>query len=191
MKTQLIKLEIAPIKEVKRDLLRNCKFIILTLLVLLLYIFISSLIVRCYEYNWTFLHCIYSTIIQITTVGFGAAEPITHGGKIIACINAFIGIVFFGIVVASITIALQPNPSSYSGSINQSIEDNDDVPEKIANGIEALSKLFSRALLNDTEEIIFNGIHIRIHKEISESKDVISHIGIFVDIDNNRKTSKA
>lgn len=72
--------------------------------VYVVYVIISSLFIRLFENNGTFLYSVYSTISN-TTIGFANIEHPSNGGKVIACINAIIGLLFFGAIVGLIALS--------------------------------------------------------------------------------------
>jgi hypothetical protein len=162
-----LNLVVAPIKNVKKDFLKNLKYIIATFLVLLFYILVSSLIIRLFEDKWSFYHSFYFTVINTTTVGFGDITPLSHGGKIIACLNAIVGLIFFGAIVGIITLAFQP--SSFSGTIEQSPSDNNHDEEKginkIAEGLVCLSELLSHQKSENSKDVKTDRMHIRIRTD--------------------------
>ena len=116
-KETTMQLVVAPIREIRADLRRNSRPILVIACLLLLYVFISAILYSLAEAKAYFLS-LYFTIINVTTVGFGDIAPGTGWGRFIASINAFAGLLFFGVLVAAITLALQPN--SYSGAITMS-----------------------------------------------------------------------
>lgn len=138
-------LEVAPWGDIKHDFKKNFKSIIFTFIVLVIYILLSSFIISLFEQGWSFLQSMYFTIINTTTVGFGDIYPMSSGGKIIACVNAVVGLVFFGAIVALVSLAFQP--SSTSENINHSISKakggNKSKTTKIAEGIACLTELLS------------------------------------------------
>lgn len=112
---RILKFEVAPAVEVRRDVRRNLPWLLGILGATIAYVLTSSAVIRLFESEWTFLHACYFTVINMTTVGFGDVLPVTHGGKIIAGINALAGLLLFGILVAVLALALQP--SSWSASL--------------------------------------------------------------------------
>lgn len=108
MEDQIMKLMVAPATEVKRDVRKNLPWVAGLLGATIAYVLISSAVIRVFESHWTYLHACYFTVINMTTVGFGDVVPLTHGGKVIAGINALVGLLLFGILVAVLALALQP-----------------------------------------------------------------------------------
>lgn len=105
----VLQLRVAPAAEVKRDVLKNFPWVLGLLVVTAAYVLFSSALIRAFESGWTFLHACYFTVINMTTVGFGDVVPLTYEGKVIAGINAFAGLLLFGILVAVLALALQPS----------------------------------------------------------------------------------
>jgi hypothetical protein len=101
---------IPPTKKIVSDFRKNFKKIVVVILIYIIYVLSSSFICYYFEPNWSYLHSTYFTIINTSTVGFGDVVPQTHSGKIMACINAFFGLMFFGVIVAMTTMAFQPTP---------------------------------------------------------------------------------
>ena len=107
---------VARVPDIKADLRKNWKPILFVFGALILYIFISGVFYSFAE-GLTYLRSVYFTIINVTTVGFGDIYPLTHFGKIIAICNSFAGLLIFGVLVATITMALQPK--EFSGEVTQ------------------------------------------------------------------------
>jgi len=121
-KDDLMYLTVAPAEDIRRDVRKNLPWIISLLAVTFVYVLISSALIRAYENHWSFLHACYFTVINMTTVGFGDVLPLTHGGKIIAGVNALVGLLFFGMLVAVLALALQP--SGWSATLTPSESSN-------------------------------------------------------------------
>ncbi|WP_197422870.1 potassium channel family protein [Burkholderia sp. ABCPW 14] len=119
----VMQLMVAPAAEVRRDLRKNLPWVFGLLIVTVAYVSVSSASIRAFESGWTFLHACYFTVINMTTVGFGDVVPLTHGGKVIAGINAFAGLLLFGTLVAVLALALQP--SGWSATLTSSESSND------------------------------------------------------------------
>src|SRR5262245_45948904 len=100
-------LVIAPRRQIVRDLRANSWLILIAIGLLFVYVVASSAVIE-YAEGWSFLHAAYFTVINVTTVGFGDVTAATQVGKILSGINAFIGLVLFGALVAAITLAFQP-----------------------------------------------------------------------------------
>lgn len=109
-----LNLSIAPVHDVAKDLRRNKLWIISIIVLWLLFIFISAGAACIWE-DWSYLRSCYFTVINTTTVGFGDVTPSTWQTKILAGVNSVVGLVLFGGLIATITMALQP--TSYSGSV--------------------------------------------------------------------------
>jgi len=113
-------LTVASAPEVRRDLRKNSRWIFGLLAVVVFYVVGSSLVMCRFEYtgtapnvrHWSFLHSAYFTVINITTVGFGDVVPGTQVGKLLAGVNAFAGLILFGLIVAVVSFALQPGSVS-------------------------------------------------------------------------------
>lgn len=125
-KDDVVQLMVAPAAEVKRDVRQNLPWVLGLVIVTVAYVLISSTVIRAFETGWSLLHACYFTVINMTTVGFGDVAPLTHGGKVIAGINAFTGLLLFGILVAVMALALQP--SGWSATLKPSESSND--PER-------------------------------------------------------------
>src|SRR5215218_4117241 len=88
------------------DLQKSWRWIVGFLVFIMAWLLISSLIFSIIE-NKSYSLSLYFTIINMTT-GFADIMPQTDIGKIIAVINSLLGLLAFGILVAVITLALQP-----------------------------------------------------------------------------------
>ena len=124
-KDDVLQLRVAPAAEIRRDVRKNLPWVLGFLIVTVAYVLLSSALIRAFENGWTFLHACYFTVINMTTVGFGDVVPLTHGGKVIAGINAFAGLLLFGILVAVLSLALQP--SGWSATLLPSESSRDSV----------------------------------------------------------------
>ena len=150
--TQLVmELKIAPVRDALRDLRSNILWIFSITAIWVVYMFMSSAVIRICE-NWDYWHSCYFTLINMTTVGFGDIAPTTAEGKIVACVNSVVGLMLFGLFVASITMALQP--SSFDGTaelkdtsipINEDVKTRNSSEEKISRFLEGVSGLISFA----------------------------------------------
>lgn len=107
MAQSMMKLIIAPQRDVWRDFKANSGPILFAIAALLIYIILSSLVIWKVE-QWAFWRAAYFTVINVTTVGFGDVTAATQAGKIMSGVNAFVGLVIFGVLVALITLAFQP-----------------------------------------------------------------------------------
>jgi hypothetical protein len=127
MSTSTISLSVAPVREVRRDLKRNVRWVLGFLGAVIVWVLISSLIIQALEdgtsnpvdkspISWSFGKACYFTVINMATVGFGDVVPITPGGRFLACVNAVLGLLFFGLLVAVFALSLQP--ASWSGRIS-------------------------------------------------------------------------
>jgi hypothetical protein len=149
MPQRVMQLKIAPVRSTVRDLRSNMCWIIVIAAVWVLYILASSAVIRIWE-GWGYLHSCYFTLINMTTVGFGEVTPLTQQGKLVAGVNSVVGLILFGVFVASITMALQP--SSFDGTAelkdvavpeSKSVEDEGENEEKIGRLLEAVNGLAS------------------------------------------------
>jgi hypothetical protein len=143
-----------PVLGLKRDVRRNLPWVAGLLIVTVVYVLASSAVLRLFESEWSFLHACYFTVINMTTVGFGDVVPLTHGGKIIAGISAFTGLLLFGIFVAVLALALQPSGWSATltstGSANTPERPRDSEDKRVENGVaDFLERLAARVI---TEE---------------------------------------
>jgi hypothetical protein len=75
---------------------------------LLLWVIGSSVVISYLE-AWSLPHAGYFTVINVTTVGFGDVTAVTRWGKLLSGINAVVGLILFGALVAAITLAFQPS----------------------------------------------------------------------------------
>jgi len=110
----IMRMVIASTADIKADLRQNKKPIIVVLLFLLGYVVVSGVVYSFVEHI-TFLRSFYFTVINVTTVGFGDVVPFTHSGKLLAGFNSFMGLIIFGVLVAALTMALQPR--QFTGDI--------------------------------------------------------------------------
>jgi hypothetical protein len=142
------------------------KHILYVVLIYIGYITISSFVILLCE-GWKPLHSVYFTIINTTTVGFGDVVPFSRCGKLVACVNAVMGLLFFGCIVALVTMSFQPRnitvnggggvstgPSDSGGDNskdgsgekgNETEEENKEkLEEKVVDGIKSLAKLIHK-----------------------------------------------
>lgn len=56
----------------------------------------------------SFPSALYFTVINVTTVGFGDIRPTSAGGMMLAAANSVFGVVLFGLLVAVLSAAMQP-----------------------------------------------------------------------------------
>jgi hypothetical protein len=131
----IMRMMIASPADIKGDLRKNKKPIFAVILFLLAYIIVMGFIYSFVEHI-TFLRSFYFTVINVTTVGFGDVVPFTRIGKLIAGLNSFAGLIIFGVLVATLTMALQPR--QFSGDITPIQPEPPDEP--LADG---LNKLFA------------------------------------------------
>jgi hypothetical protein len=164
-KLDALQLMVAPAAEVRRDVRKNLPWVLSLFIVTVAYILLSSALIRAFENGWTFLHACYFTVINMTTVGFGEVVPLTHGGKVIAGINAFAGLLFFGILVAVLALALQPSgwsatlmpsegskDSKHSAQPDETYERPTQVENGVADFLEGLAKVVRAA--EDRNEVV-------------------------------------
>jgi hypothetical protein len=179
-KEPVMQMVIASTPDIKADLRKNRKPILFVLGALALYIFASG-IVYSFAESVGYLRSIYFTVINVTTVGFGDIYPLTHFGKVIASCNAFVGLITFGVLVATVTMALQPR--EFSGEVTQLKSPNPDVvepPERTLKPeeelIEGLNKLFrgignfstlSELENREVNESNVRGDNQRVHVEVT------------------------
>lgn len=136
-------------KEIVKDLTRNRRAILLALLFFLIYILLSSILIFICEKAWSYWYSIYFTIINTASGGFGDVVPASFCGEILVCINSIVGLVFFGILVALITLAFQPNSNSYPSKSTPELNDS---PTSTHDSVERDSKSFGQ-LFNDFNEL--------------------------------------
>ncbi len=103
----ICKLVVAPAAEVRKDFIRNWRWLLGLLVLFGLYVILMAFFIHKVE-HWSLLHAGYFTVINVTTVGFGDVVPISHWGKLIAGLNGIMGLLIFGFLVAVATLALQP-----------------------------------------------------------------------------------
>jgi hypothetical protein len=164
-KDDVLQLMVAPAAEVRRDVRKNLPWVLGLLIVTVAYVLFSSALIRAFENGWTFLHACYFTVVNMTTVGFGDVVPLTHGGKVISGINAFAGLLLFGILVAVLALALQPSgwsatltpsESSNDSERNARPDETDERPTPVENGVadflEGLAKVVRAA--EDRNEVV-------------------------------------
>jgi hypothetical protein len=149
MSQPVMELKIAPVRSALRDLRSNMRWIVAIAAIWVLYTLASSAVIRIWE-DWEYWHSCYFTLINMTTVGFGDVTPITQQGKIISGVNSVVGLMLFGVFVASITMALQP--SSFGGTAefkgvsapsNNDAESPGSNEEKVVRFLEAVKGLTS------------------------------------------------
>lgn len=147
-KNDVLQLMVAPAAEVRRDVRNNLPWVLGLLGVTVAYVLLSSALIRAFESEWTYLHACYFTVINMTTVGFGDVVPLTHGGKIIACINAFAGLLLFGILVAILALALQPSAwtATLAPSKSPSDSERDACPEEARDGVDLVENSLAEFL---------------------------------------------
>jgi hypothetical protein len=149
MAEERLALVIAPRRQIARDFRANSGPILVALAALAVYIILFSLIISVIE-GWSFLHAAYFTVINVTTVGFGDVTAATHFGKVVSGINAFVGLIAFGILVALITLAVQPGEftgtASPVGNASErakgaDVAHHDDGSEAVADLFESLGRV--------------------------------------------------
>lgn len=180
-------LVVAPAAEVKRDVRRNLPWLAVLLIVTFVYVLVMSVVIRMFENQWTFLHGFYFTVINMTTVGFGDIVPLSHGGKIIAGVNAFVGPLLFGILVAVFALALQP--VGWSAKLTSIEEKNgreqsrQHEDEPIENGVaELFESLATLVRATDLKEMnVPQEGEVRIHMQRDGSTRLTIHVLVHVD----------
>lgn len=116
MAEETLALVIAPRRQMVRDFRANLRPILVALALLAVYVVVSSVGISALE-KWSFLHAAYFTVINVTTVGFGDVIAATHAGKVLSGVNAFAGLIAFGVLVALITLAFQPGEFTGTASL--------------------------------------------------------------------------
>jgi hypothetical protein len=140
-------LVVAPRRQILGDTRRNLSVIAVILAIALLYVVASAALVAWAE-TWSYGEGLYFTVINVTTVGFGDYAPKTPIGRVIASVNAIIGLLMFGILVAVVSLAFQPGEYTATATIETSSgsEENiraDRVREPTATVQEAVSGLLA------------------------------------------------
>ena len=190
-KDDVLQLMVAPAAEVRRDVRKNLPWILGLLVATVAYVLLSSALVRTFESGWTFPHACYFTVINMTTVGFGDVLPLTHEGKVIAGINAFAGLLIFGILVAVLALALQPSGWSATLTTSKSSNDSDRTPlpdetderpmpieNVVADFLDGLAKVVRAA--EDRKEVVSREGNTRIR--ILANRDSRHFVEVYVDI---------
>jgi hypothetical protein len=120
---------IAPVSEIRRGLRSNLGAIASIFLALVLWCTISAGLVDFFNLTNNahgYLDSIYFTVINVTTVGFGDIVPIAAWGKVLSMINALLGLIFFGCLIAAVTAAFQP--AEYQGAVSNGVRGGDGDP---------------------------------------------------------------
>lgn len=122
-----------------RDFIKNLWWAVGVFLTGLFYASLSSFAVSCAEYGrkehlkneiiWDYWNSLYFTLINMTTTGFGDFVPASGWGKLLAIVNALVGLVLFGLLVAIFAMALQESRQKAAENNSLSIPEND--PQKI------------------------------------------------------------
>lgn len=177
MSQPVMELKIAPVRSALPDLRSNMRWIIAIAAVWVLYTLASSAVIRIWE-DWGYWQSCYFTLINMTTVGFGDITPLTQPGKVLAGVNSVVGLMLFGVFVASITMALQP--SSFDGTAelkdvaalgNKGVEDEGSNEEKVGGFLEAVNGVVSLG------EEVDEGRHREYPKIVDILVDVEGDIG--------------
>lgn len=181
----ILHLMVAPVAEVRRDVRKNLPWVLGLLGVTVVYVLLSSALICAFESGWTFLHACYFTVINMTTVGFGDIVPLTHGGKAIAGINAFAGLLLFGILVAVLALALQPSGWSATltpskGSADSEREGSTQVENGVADFFEGLAKVVRAAEVRKEVLSKEGRARIRIHTNGSSPNSVEVYVDVRV-----------
>jgi len=106
--TSEVALVMAPRRRLISDMKHNRWWILGLLGTVVLYILVSAAVILRYQPTWRYRHALYFTTINVTTVGFGDVAPSHPVSKLIAGVNAFVGLGLFGVLVAVIALAFQP-----------------------------------------------------------------------------------
>ncbi len=162
-------LVVAAPAEVRRDFRRNLPWFLGLLLLTLVYVAGSASIIRLWE-QWGFWRASYFTVINVTTVGFGDVVPLTEGGKVIAGVNAFAGLLFVGALVAVVALAFQP--TSWSATLSAAAEpsdpderparDDEHVERGAAELLDGLARLIRAAGAPDDQRTGKGRVHIHV-----------------------------
>lgn len=182
-----VKLVVAPVAEVRKDLFRNWPWLLGLVAVTILYVTASAFVLHKVE-TWSFLHACYFTVINVTTVGFGDVVPVTHMGKVIAGINGLVGLLLFGSLVAVATLALQPagwsaalTAKNTAETADKSTRSQDDrIVADTASVLESLANLIRTAEHRTGEQPHARGIFIHVRSNVPGRADI--HVGIHIDV---------
>ena len=113
-KSRILELKLQAVGGIAADMKANRTIIFLIAAAVGAYIAFSTVLYWFTEMpGRPFLDSLYFTVINVTTVGFGDIHPTSDVGKVLAMMNAVLGLIIFGFLVAAITAALQP--SGFSG----------------------------------------------------------------------------
>jgi len=105
-----MELVVVPRRRILTDTRQNLWAILLLMAIVLTYVLASAALIWRFEtlQQWSYSESVYFTVINVTTVGFGDYFPKTTAGRSLACVNALIGVLFFGLLVAVVALAFQP-----------------------------------------------------------------------------------
>ena len=183
MAEERLALIIAPRRQIVRDFRANTGPILVALVALAVYIVLSSLIISLVE-KWSFLHAAYFTVINVTTVGFGDVTAATHLGKVLSGINAFAGLIAFGVLVALITLAFQPGEFTGTASPLEKASEAPRAPGAADrdDGAEAVADLFASLgrLLRTPQDAEEGHVRIAVHNHRDDGH-------VFVEISVRRR----
>ncbi|EKU81836.1 hypothetical protein ABIB42_000471 [Massilia sp. UYP32] len=185
--SRILELKVQPVDGIAEDLKANRPIIFMIAAGVGAYIAFSTILYWLLEMpGRPFLDSLYFTVINVTTVGFGDIHPTSDVGKIIAMMNAVIGLVIFGFLVAAITAALQP--SEFSGEATAM----SDLPldQHRINAVDALYHALATLIKDvkiesgngrrlETRDGVPTGAHIRVRGGTPDDHDLID---IWIDI---------
>jgi hypothetical protein len=116
----IVHFEIQPLQGVLADTSKNKWWIGVLALIVAIYVLISATVFwfdRAQALDW--FSCLYFTVINVTTVGFGDIHPESNWEKALSIVNSLFGVIAFGFFVAILAAALQPTGFAGRGSIEQ------------------------------------------------------------------------
>ena len=53
--------------------------------------------------EWSFIDCVYMTVVTLTTVGYGDKYPVTNLGRVIGSLTILVGVIMFSILTSFFT----------------------------------------------------------------------------------------
>ena len=179
-----------------RDTVSNRYWICGALIAIALWILLSSTV-------FYFLQCgagetcadfgdsMYFTAINVTTVGFGDISPTNGWTKALAVLNALVGLISFGMLVAIFSAALQPSGFSGSGIVSPSKTpagpaenrkekvSNDDANPEQAAALRFLASLGE--LIEGQDRVRHSEIHIRVRANTNTENSANVSVHVFVE----------